>query len=336
MVRRVLFVDDDEILRLAVEGRFRSFGDVFSLITARDGFDAVKILAKVSVSLVVLDLIMPRMDGMSLLAHIRENYPDIPVIIVSSMAAKDIQELARANSVEDYFEKPFLADELGAAIIRNLQAEADGGTMVDVSPTVFLQLMEMDGKSCTIRIFDNKTGDGGVLYFLDGELLDARIGKLHGIDAARKVFTWEHATVYMHNHCEPRENVIQSGLQSIIMEAVTFKDEAEDEEGFVTEPIATLSGDGDGAEPVTPFEGWGDHLEGVCTITRLSRQPAKGTLVEKLHDFGKLTGLGQFESGYADGSRILLADDEVSCLDIEKPVDRELVVQRLRKTSVKK
>ena len=45
-------------------------------------FEAVQKLKETSVSLIVLDLKMPRMDGMSLLSHTREKYPDIPVIIV--------------------------------------------------------------------------------------------------------------------------------------------------------------------------------------------------------------------------------------------------------------
>ena len=87
--------------------------------------------------------------------------------------------------------------------------------------------MEMDAKSCTIRIIDKASRQGGILYFHEGQLLDARVGALHGIEAAYEVFSWDSATIFMRNECEPRANTINSELTPIIMKAVGMKDEAE-------------------------------------------------------------------------------------------------------------
>jgi len=213
---------------LAVEKRFAAYADYFTMIMANDGFEAVQKLKETSISLIVLDLKMPRMDGMSLLSYIREKYPDIPVIIVSGYRTAEMYKLAKARGVIAYISKPFQVDDLGKIIMSTLQKEADGGIMHNVSPTVFLQLMEMEAKTCTIRILDKKSGKGGILYFEDGNLLDARVGEIRGLDAAYRVFTWEEVTIFIQNECAPRENSINSELQPIIMKAVGMKDEEED------------------------------------------------------------------------------------------------------------
>lgn len=201
MVRKVLFVDDDQIMLLAIEKRFTAHSDYFSMIMAKDGFDAVQKLKEHTVSLIVLDLKMPRMDGMSLLTHTREKYPDIPVIIVSGYRTAEMYKLAKAKGVIAYISKPFQVDDLGKIILSTLQKEAAGGIMHNVSPTVFLQLMEMEAKTCTIRILDKKSGKGGILYFTDGKLLDVRVGEETGIDAAYQVFSWDEVTLFIENDC---------------------------------------------------------------------------------------------------------------------------------------
>ncbi len=227
MIRNILFVDNDAILSNAVTESLAPYRDSFAMLTAGDGFAAVQQLKKFPVSLVVSELIMPRMDGMSLIVHLREQYPDIPAIIISAKDDAELRAIARNEGIIGYLKKPFQTDKLVTAINNVLQLEAAAGIMHDISPPVFLQLMEMDAKSCTIRIIDKASGQGGILYFHEGQLLDARVGVKHGIDAAYEVFSWDLATIFIRNECEPRENNINSELTPIIMKAVGMKDEAE-------------------------------------------------------------------------------------------------------------
>jgi len=247
MLRKILFVDDDQILRYAVEKHLAAYREHFSTVVACDGFDAVKKLKKMPFSLVIIDLIMPRMDGMSLINHMRGKYPDIPIVIISGMKVEEMQHLAAASDIVAYLSKPFQADELVTTIMQTLRKEAEGGTMHDVSPAVFLQLMEMDAKTCTIRILDKVSKEGGILYFIDGQLVHARVGELSGTDAALKVFTWDAVTIFLRNDCPPREDTINSGLQSIIMKAAGMKDESPEsqvaEDDGVAEPSPFAAAD---------------------------------------------------------------------------------------------
>lgn len=236
MARKILFVDDDEILQLIVERGFAASGDSFELFFARDGFEALKKLENVAVSLIVIDLHMPRMDGLSLLSHVLQGYPDIPVVLISATPRTQVAYLLQMQGIVGYLEKPFAVDELAVLINETLQAEAAGGVMYSVSPTMFLQLMEMEGKTCTIRIVDRDSDEGGILYLRDGQLLDARIGDLRGIDGAYRVFNWDEVDVFFRNDCPERDNQINSDLQAIIMGGLAAKDEADDS------PFADLEG----------------------------------------------------------------------------------------------
>jgi CheY-like chemotaxis protein len=227
MVRNVLFVDDDlEMLQALKEG-LEKYGDTFTALLAQDGQDAVEKLKQHTVSLVVTDLKMPRMDGFSLLAYIMEYYPDIPVIIITGYSTAEMKRLAQEGGAVGYISKPFLIEDLAHQIMKTLRKESDGGTLHSVSSGMFLQLMEMEERTCTIRLIDKASGKGGVLFFHNGELMNARVEQLKGIEAAYRIFAWDEVTLSIQNECPVRENVINSDLQPIILEAARLKDEAE-------------------------------------------------------------------------------------------------------------
>ncbi len=237
MIRKILIVDDDQIMLRALEKKLAKYKETFSLIMCKDGVDAVSVLEDHFISLVVMDLKMPRMDGISLLTHVKGKFPDISVIIISGYKTADLYSLAKKKGVVAYISKPFQVDDLAKVMLSTLQREADGGTMNNVSPVVFLQLMEMEGRSCTIRVVDKKSKKGGVLYFQGGKLIDARMDTVYGIDGAYIIFGWEDVTLYIQNECPPKKNVINSDLQPIIMKAVEMKDDLDDI-GSADSPIA--------------------------------------------------------------------------------------------------
>ena len=80
--KKVLIVDDNREMLLSLKEGLEKYDKIFSVLIAGDGIVAIESLKKNSVTLVVADLKMPRMDGLALLTHIMENYPDIPVIII--------------------------------------------------------------------------------------------------------------------------------------------------------------------------------------------------------------------------------------------------------------
>ena len=80
---KVLVVDDEKLLVKGI--KFNLENDGYEVLTGADGVEAVEIAAKEAVDLVVLDLMMPRMDGLEACQKIRE-FSDVPIIMLTAKA----------------------------------------------------------------------------------------------------------------------------------------------------------------------------------------------------------------------------------------------------------
>jgi CheY-like chemotaxis protein len=311
MTRKVLFVDDDQVLQRVMESRLSGEGNLYSLSSANDGFDALKKLEKSYYSLVVIDLIMPRLDGMSLFSHIHEKYPDIAVIMTNEADDGRMQQLVQSTGAAGFLIKPFSADELSAMILSALQKEAAGGIMYNVSPPVFFQLMEMDTKTTTIRILDKKSQQGGILYFHEGQLIDARIGEFKGLDAAHCVFGWDDVTVMVRNDCPAMENTINSDLQAIIMKAVGLKDESED-----------LVFDDDDSSPGAKIQKMiTREIKGIKSIEALQLDENIKVAIDALKTIAKTSGVGNLQLAHVDqvenGETVIIPGNPAAVLHVQ-------------------
>jgi len=225
VVKRVLIVDDDQEMLLSLEEGLSKYDDTFSISTAQDGLEAVEALKNSTFSLVVTDLKMPKMDGFSLLSHIMQHYPEIPVIIITGYSTSEMERLAREGGAIGYIAKPFMIDDLAKRIITTLRREAEGGTLHSVSSGIFLQLMEMEEKTCTVRLIEKSSGKQGILFFREGQLLDARCDGFRGEAAAYEIFSWDDVSLSIQNSCPQKERRIHRDLQAILLDAMRLKDE---------------------------------------------------------------------------------------------------------------
>jgi CheY-like chemotaxis protein len=225
MIKKVLIVDDDQQMLLSLKEGLEKYDETFSVVMAADGATALEKLKKNTTSVVVTDLKMPNMDGFTLLSHIMEDYPEIPVIIITGYSTPQMEKLAGDGGAVGYIEKPFVLEELAKKVITALRKESEGGTLHSVSSGMFLQLVEMEQKTCTIRLVDKASGKQGVLYFRNGELLDARLNGTRGEDAAYEIFSWDEVNLSIQNTCAQSTKRIRSELQAILLEAMRLKDE---------------------------------------------------------------------------------------------------------------
>jgi DNA-binding NtrC family response regulator len=81
--RAVLFVDDDEVVLRSLERGLLDESELFDQLFAKSGQEALEILEKEPVHVIVTDMRMPGMDGLELLKIVREKYPDILMIVLS-------------------------------------------------------------------------------------------------------------------------------------------------------------------------------------------------------------------------------------------------------------
>ncbi len=118
MGERVLVVDDDREIVKAIDILLRKEG--YEVLKAYDGLQALDILAREQVRLVLIDVMMPRLDGLSALMRIRER-ANIPVIVLSAKSEETDKVLGLTLGADDYVAKPYNPQELAARVKSHLR-----------------------------------------------------------------------------------------------------------------------------------------------------------------------------------------------------------------------
>ncbi len=118
--QHILVVDDEDAIRDAVCSILTQAG--FECHPVNSGREALAILrADNSVSIVLSDLIMEGMDGLTLLSKVREEFPDLPVVMVTAVDDISVALAAIRNGAYDYLLKPFEKEQLLAMVRRALE-----------------------------------------------------------------------------------------------------------------------------------------------------------------------------------------------------------------------
>ena len=109
---KILVVDDDPDMRLAIGSVLRSRS--YEIVEARDGEEALARLNEEKPDLMLLDLLLPKMDGFAVVKELKntqEKYPSIPILIISSVREEASHrryelEVGHKLNVDEYIEKP--------------------------------------------------------------------------------------------------------------------------------------------------------------------------------------------------------------------------------------
>lgn len=108
----ILVIDDEEIIRKIVGEMLERLG--YSTLEAADGVQAVEIFKEnqEKIDCVLCDVVMPRMNGWETVSAIRENAPDIPVILASGYNEAHVMVGHNELAIQAFLEKPFLFSQL--------------------------------------------------------------------------------------------------------------------------------------------------------------------------------------------------------------------------------
>jgi DNA-binding NtrC family response regulator len=115
----ILVVDDAPDTLELLQRNLESRG--YMVLTAPDAMEAIKILGTTGVDLVITDLKMPGPSGMELIRHIRENFKDIEVMMITGYPTIETAVKAVKSGAEEYLTKPFTDTELFSAVERVLE-----------------------------------------------------------------------------------------------------------------------------------------------------------------------------------------------------------------------
>ena len=122
-MKRVLIVDDDDAIRESLAELLR---DNYEVSVARDGLEALDVVATERIDAIVLDLMMPRLDGAGFKHELDARGLKIPILIAS--AGTEIARRAAELGVADYVGKPFDLEDLEAKLDRLMRRVSSSGS----------------------------------------------------------------------------------------------------------------------------------------------------------------------------------------------------------------
>ncbi|HNA90599.1 MAG TPA: response regulator transcription factor, partial [Anaerolineales bacterium] len=126
MAKRILIVDDEPRYLRLLEANLRTEG--YEVTTAQDGVQALDVFSAQPIDLVLLDVMMPRLDGFGVCQRLRE-FSNVPIVILTARGEEQDRVRGLDLGADDFLVKPFSATELLArvrAVLRRAQVPTDG------------------------------------------------------------------------------------------------------------------------------------------------------------------------------------------------------------------
>jgi two-component system, response regulator YesN len=163
MLVKVLIVEDEMVVRNGISNFIKDMGQPFDLIgTASNGEEALKMIESHSPHIVITDIKMPKMDGLSLVEKVKKRYPDIIIAILSGYADFTYATRAMRFGVSDYLLKPINKEVFGTTLNR-LMAEVVKGSvkyshLLQNQPKWDMGLIRLESELLDCVEIANKTG----------------------------------------------------------------------------------------------------------------------------------------------------------------------------------
>lgn len=113
MSKKILIAEDSLTMRSLIVSTIEAMGD-YETVEAGNGFEALRILPREKVDLIITDINMPDINGLELISFIRnnENYRNTPLIIISTESSERDREKGMSLGANAYLVKPFAPDQL--------------------------------------------------------------------------------------------------------------------------------------------------------------------------------------------------------------------------------
>ena len=223
-LKKVLIVDDEETLTWSMAKSLSKDRDKYEVNIANNGKEALSLLKKDKIDLVISDIRMPDINGLDLLVRIKMEHPQTKVIIMTAYGSSDVQKEANRRGSLFYIEKPFEINDIRKIII-DLIGKKKGfqGKVFDVQLTDIIQ-MNCLGRLTTALVI-TRNGEKGVIYFNEGEIIHAECGEKKGSDAFYRILSWDEGEFVSNIGFIPPVQTIFQSWEHLLVEAMRRTDD---------------------------------------------------------------------------------------------------------------
>ena len=226
---KILLVDDDQDFLEVYWEVLKTLPSGPAIHTASTGARALALLESEPFTLLIVDLNMPKMDGLQVIAIARRKYPALKVVVWTCIADEQFRARAYGMGVDQYWQKPASEQERQHfldSLESLLQRETQGGFRGVQSKSLvdLIQLECLSQNSTTLKISNGPLN--GKIWIQAGEVYDAETGELKGEVAFRKILGWKTGSFEMLPCDNSRPRAIFSSYQALLLEIAQAMDEA--------------------------------------------------------------------------------------------------------------
>ena len=223
-LKKILIVDDEETLTWSMAKSLSKDKDKYEVMIANNGREALNVLEREQIDLVISDIRMPDINGLDLLVRIKKEFPQTKVIIMTAYGSSDVQKEANRRGSLYYVEKPFEISDI-RKIILDLIGKKKG-----FRGKVFgLQLTDIIQMNClsrlTTALIITRNGEKGVIYLNEGEIIHAECGEQKGTDAFYKILSWQEGEFVSNIGVVPPLQTIYQNWEHLLIEAMRQNDD---------------------------------------------------------------------------------------------------------------
>ena len=223
-MKTILFIEERPYVRENFIKLLTGPGGFFKVVTAGSAVEAVDLLGMIQVEVVIAGTKMTPKE-MGILDNLLREHKDTKLIVLAERNSK-LAKFVKAFEYKIQFELPVDVNLLLEMIMSEFGIDS-GGQLRGISIAAFLQMIELEDKSCTVQV--SSGGKKGVLYCLNGDLIDAEIEDLVGKEAAFAILGMENPMIVFEYQLAERESRIEVPLMSLLLESGRIKDESPEE-----------------------------------------------------------------------------------------------------------
>jgi CheY-like chemotaxis protein len=271
----ILILDDDQdFLDLYREMLSQHLPSMPEVRVANTSGRALSLLESEQFSLLIVDLNLPKMDGLQVLTIARRKYPQLRLVVLTGIRDEQFRTRAYALGVDQYWIKPETDHEMGlfmesieALISREDQAGFRGvqsKSLVDI-----IQLECLSQSSCMLKITNGVPK--GKIYIQNGEVIDSELPGMTAEPAFQRILSWKTGSFETLPPDAARVRTIFTSYQGLLLNTAQAIDEAA---SIDEQPITAENGEAAGAAPapnnrVTPMLAEVSQMEGVEFVLAL-------------------------------------------------------------------
>lgn len=251
-MKKVLIVDDEEDMLWMLQRNLDSGIPNIETFTAQSGVEALDVLEKTDISLVITDINMPGMSGLELLTEISSRWKDTKVIIMTAYPSNAFENKARKEGAVQFVEKPFDINDMRNIVEKTLQSDKPGKSASGIALVDIIQFNGLAKSTSALKV--TKGDEDGMIFFQEGNVVHAHYGNDTDEAAFFKIIETEGAEIRNIDGMSPPSLSMDRTVESLMLEAAVMKDEQQDinEEDDPERSIPKSSGPAEEEFPANP------------------------------------------------------------------------------------